>query len=350
MSKIITLFILLNISAFSSIYSQSEVFYKNGLSKQSAGLHDNAIVEFTKAIIGNEAAVQKYLVKWNDFQKNSKFENAEKNIEAPPVDIALAKPYYHRGVSYAALKMKEEAIQDFTTAININQKFAKSFYERGRLLWDSGKKYEGCSDLSSAKSLGDTLSVDLFDNKFCWSEAVTYYKNAQSSIKLKQYSKAFDLITKSIQLSPDSAVYYGVRGMCYLGMEKLDLAFRDFDKAIAGSPNNIEALFGRGVAYYTKRKYQESFDDLNKAIQLDSKFSDAYLYRAYSCEGMNKVASAIYDYQQVQKLNPRDPIAYYRSGLLKNDNSNPKGACADFKKAAALGSAEAADYANGCDK
>ena len=70
--------------------------------------------------------------------------------------------------------------------------------------------------------------------------------------------------------------------------------------------------------------------------------------RAYACEGMNKVQSALYDYLQVQRLEPNDPIAYYKSALLKDANGDKKGACADFKKAASLNHAEAADYAKDC--
>jgi tetratricopeptide (TPR) repeat protein len=104
------------------------------------------------------------------------------------------------------------------------------------------------------------------------------------------------------------------------------------------------------VAYYNKNKWQESFDDLTKVINLDEKFSDAYLYRAYDCEGMQKNQSALYDYVQVQKLNPGSGLAFFKCGLLRSEMNDEAGACRDFKKAASLSYSEAMDYADRCDK
>jgi tetratricopeptide (TPR) repeat protein len=111
----------------------------------------------------------------------------------------------------------------------------------------------------------------------------------------------------------------------------------------------VDAYFYRGVAYYSKNKWQEAFDDLAKVILLDEKFSDAYLYRAYACEGMEKNTSALYDYQQVQHLKPKDGLAFFKSGLLRSAMNDAQGACNDFKKAASMGYAEARDYADKCN-
>lgn len=330
------------------LFSQTSSPLTTGLDKQKEGKHEQAITIFSEAILKNAPEVQAFIKKWDEYSKFSEFEQAEKGMELPLIEAALAKPYHVRGVSYAAIKKNDEALNDLSTAIKIDPKSARSYYERGKILWALGKKFEGCSDLGMAKVLGDTLAGDLYEEKFCWSEAITFYNDAMSGLKLNQYDAAMEFIRKAIQICPDSATFYAVRGKCYAGMGKLDLAFQDFDKAIAASPNNKDAYFGRGLAFYSKRKFQEAFDDLDKAIRINATFADAYLYRAYACEGMNKVQSALYDYQQVQRLKPKDPLAYYKSGLLKNENGDTKGACADFKKAASLDHSEAADYAKSC--
>lgn len=330
------------------LFAQDDPALKSGMAKQKEGKHDLAVTEFTNVIQKYDAEVQTFVKKWDEYSKISVFERAEKGIEAPPIEVSYAKAYYLRGVSYAALRRNDEALNDFTIATKVNPKLAAAFYERGRIYWLQDKKFEGCCDLGTARALGDSLAQVLFDEKFCWNEAVIYYKDAISKLKLNQYEGALELIQKSVDICPDSATYIAVRGKCYGGMGKLDLAFNDFSKALKLSPNNKEAFFGRGLANYQKRDFQAAFDDLDQAIQMDAKLIDAYLYRAYACEGMGKVQSALYDYQQVQKLRPYDPLAFYKSGLLKNENGDPKGACVDFKKAAAMGHQEAADYAKSC--
>lgn len=344
-SYFLVLFLFLCINQLSA---QTDPLITNGKARQKEGKHEQAILDFTEAIKKNDTEVQAFLKKWDELQKISEFERAEKGLEAPPVQAAFALPYYLRGISYVLSNKKDEALNDFSTAIKIDPRSSGAYFERGKILWESGKKFEGCYDLGMAKSLGDTVARDLFDEKFCWNEAAGFYKEALSKLKLNQYEVALELIQRSIQLCPDSATYFLIRGKCYLGMGKLDLAFPDLDKAISAMPNSAEAYFSRGVAFYTKRKFQEAFEDLDKALRINDRFVDAYLHRAYACEGLNKVQSALYDYQQVQRIKPNDPYAYYKSALLKNDNGDPKGACLDFKKAASLGHAEAADYAKSC--
>ena len=332
----------------SLLFSQTDPSLASGLAKQKEGKNDLAIVDFSDAIKKHETEVQDFLKKWDDYSKVSVFDRAEKGIEAPPIEKAFAAAYYLRGVSNVAVHKNDDAMSDFNTAIKINPGSGAAYYERGKILFANGKKYEACCDLGLARSLGDSLAKEMFDEKFCWNEALLYYKDALSKLKMNQYEEALDLIQRSINLCPDSVRLLIVRGKCYTGMGKLDLAFTDFDKVIAALPDNYDAYFGRGLAFYNKRKYEESFRDLDKSIHLYEGFADAYLYRAYVCEGMNKVQSAIYDYQQVQRLKPNDALAFYKSGLLKNDNGDPKGACADFRKATALGSADASDYLKSC--
>lgn len=329
-------------------FSQKDASLSSGLAKQQEGNHQQAISDFSESISKNAAEVQAYIKKWDEAMKFTEFERAEKGIELPKIEAALAKPYHARGVSNAAIFKNEAALSDLNTAIKMDPKFARSYYERGKVLWSMGKKFEGCSDLGTAKVMGDSIAKDLYEERFCWSEAITFYKDAISKLRLNQHEEAMDFIQKAIRICPDSASFYAVRGKCYTGMGKLDLAFPDFDKAISASANNAEAYFGRGMAFMEKRKFQEAFNDFDKAIKINERYADAYLNRAYACERMNKIQSALYDYLQVQRLKPNDPLAFFKSALLKDTNGDKNGACLDFKKAASLNHSEAADYAKDC--
>ena len=325
--------------------AQPNAQLESGIKKQKAGSHAEAIEDFTAVIKKNDTEVQKYLKLLADYEKIPAFERADKGIEAPAADAALAQPYYLRGYSYSYSGKNAEAMEDFNTAVKINPKLGAAYFQRGKLLWTTGKKDEGCIDFGMAGSLKDSSAREMFEDKFCWKEAVAAYDNASSKIKLSDFQGVLDVIQPAIKLCPDSAEYLGMRGRAYLGLGKYDLAMLDFDKAIALGQKNFSAYYGRGCAFVSKNKYQEAFDDLSKAIESNEKFADAYMNRAYACEGMQKNQSALYDYLQAQKLRPGDPAAFYKSGLLKNEMNDKIGACKDFKRAAALGSTEAQDYA-----
>lgn len=319
-----------------------------GKQKLNSGNPDSAIIFFDNVIRTNETKVQDYIKRYNELSKFTEFEREEKGLDMPKIDTSYAYSYYLRSYANLARKKNNEALDDLNTTIMIDSKLAGAYRERGKLLWLNGQKDKGCMDFKMAITLHDSLSKGLFDDKFCWDEAVHAKTEAGTKLALNQFEEALNKIQIALFLFPDSASYLTLRGKCYFGMKKNDLAFMDFDKAISLAPNNLDALYGRGVAYYMKNKYQQAFDDFSKAITVNDAFADAYLYRAYTCEGMQKNLSAIYDYKQVQRLKPRDPLAYYKSGLLKNDTGDKKGACADFVKAASLGSSEASDFVGQC--
>jgi tetratricopeptide (TPR) repeat protein len=317
---------------------------ESGKIKQHAGNHTGAIEDFTSAINQHADEVKKFLKMLDDYNAISSFEKEENGLEIPKTDENFAVPYYLRGYSYSVTGKNTEAMSDFTTAIKINPKLGAAYYERGKLLWAIGKRDEGCIDLGMAASLKDTMGQEMYDEKFCWKEAVNAAREAHAKIMLSDFKAALDLIEKAVKLCPDSANYLGLRGRAYFGLGKTSLVMQDFDKAIAMKQKSFDAYLGRGMMFYSKNMYQEAFDDLSKALAINDKEPDAYLYRAYACEGMQKNQSAIFDYSMVQKLKPADALAFYKSALLKLEMGDTAGACREFRRAASMGHSEAQDY------
>jgi tetratricopeptide (TPR) repeat protein len=336
---------------FSSLtFSQADVNIDNGLVKRKSGNHNGAIYDFGLSIKEHSTETQKYLTALEEYNKVPDFEKAEKGLEAPQVDAKLANAYLLRGQSYSNMGKNDDAMNDFNTAVKIDSKMGAAYYERGRILWTTGKKDEGCIELGIAASLKDSLAKEAFDEKFCWKEAVANSSEAASKLRLNDYQGALDKIGPAIRLCPDSARYLGIRGRALFGLGKTDLAMKDFDKAIAMNQNSLDAYLGRGMAHYLKNKHSEACADLSKVIDMDNKQVDAYLYRAYACEGMDKNTSALFDYQQVQRLKPGDAMPFMKSASLRGAMNDPKGACNDYKRAAALGNSEAIDLYEKCSK
>src|ERR1035437_10801 len=180
---------IISVSAFmltmiGASYSQQDSLLLSGKVKQKKGNYIEAISDFTNAIKRNEAEVQLYIKKFDEYNKFTDFEKAEKELNKPKIDSSFSIPYYLRGISYSYTGKETEAMDDLNAAIKINSKLGAAYYERGRIKHNSGKKDEGCIDLGTASSLGDTSAKEMFDEKFCWNEAVAANKEAVTKLKL----------------------------------------------------------------------------------------------------------------------------------------------------------------------
>lgn len=65
-----------------------------------------------------------------------------------------AKEYYNRGLAKEELKDYSDAIADYSTAIEIDPKYAITYYFRGLAKLKLGQKDSGCLDFSKAGELG----------------------------------------------------------------------------------------------------------------------------------------------------------------------------------------------------
>ncbi len=162
----------------------------------------------------------------NENKLNEAIDNYTKAIELNP---AFAGAYNNRGAIYADQKKYDSAINDYNKAINLNPAFAGAYNNRGAIYADQ-KKY----DLATA-----------------------------------DYNKAIDL-------NPDYAEAYHNRGILYKDQKKYDLAINDYNKAINLNPAFAEAYNNRGAIYAEQKKYDLATTDYNKAIDLNPDFAGAY--------------------------------------------------------------------------
>ena len=341
------LFVTIYISSFAQ-GGKYEAFMKTGQEKLDDKDYSGAYFDFNGALSVKLTEINKYLKIRKEYDNLSEFEKASlesAEIYAPRNDYA--QPYYYRGLASAGLGKKEEAMQDFETAIYCDAKYAGPYYERGKLKYDKGDKDGGCIDIRTAGDYGSAAAKEYFEDKFCWNSSINYSREGTTKLNLKQYDAAISDFNIAIKLNPDSAGNYARRGSCYYGSGKFSNAISDFNRAIDISPNISEYYYQRGLAYYSWERYKEAFADFSKALSFDGNYIDALMYRAASCEGMGNWKSAIYDYGQVIRVKPEDGLGYFKRALAKQEVKD-KTACTDFKKAAALGHEEAQDYANGC--
>ncbi len=129
--------------------------------------------------------------------QDGKFESA---IEKINKSLELKKdweiPYFYRAVANQALENFDEAMLDYTKALQINDKMTDAYYNRAKITL-SRKDIENPDIEKAVSDLQKALELDpkFIDALFAMAAA---YK------KLKEYHKALEYLEKLIQLEPDA--------------------------------------------------------------------------------------------------------------------------------------------------
>lgn len=105
-------------------------------------------------------------------------------------------PYFYRAVAYQALEDFDEAILDYTKALQLNEKMTDAYYNRAKILL-SRKDIEN-PDINRAVS--DLEKALEFDPNFI--EAL--YAMAAAQKKLEKYNEALTYLDRLLEIEPEA--------------------------------------------------------------------------------------------------------------------------------------------------
>ena len=124
----------------------------------------------------------------------------EEGIEKINKSLELKKdweiPYFYRAVAHQALENFDEAILDYTKALEINDKMTDAYYNRAKILL-SRKDIENPDINRAISDLEQALSLD--EN---FAEAL--YAMGAAQKKIENYQKAIEYLDKAINIQPDA--------------------------------------------------------------------------------------------------------------------------------------------------
>ena len=105
-----------------------------------------------------------------------------------------------------------------------------------------------------------------------------------------------------IELDPDDAQAFVLRGCIFDEMKELDKAFVDYDHAIYLDPRCTDAYINRGMAYYDMGLYEAGSANASKAILLEPGLGEGYLSRAMCLAKLSRHAEAEVDLDRAFNL------------------------------------------------
>jgi tetratricopeptide (TPR) repeat protein len=122
-------------------------------------------------------------------------------------------------------------------------------------------------------------------------------------LRIQDWDQALEWANKLVDLLPDAAGSYNLRGRVYLGKSDYTLATYNFSKATQLYPNSLDARFGMAETYRMKSE-DGAITFLNEAVDKAPKAPDAYVQRAYMYLNMSENVKARADIDQALQLDP----------------------------------------------
>ncbi len=168
-----------------------------------------------------------------------------------------------RGLAYKEKGKYDEAISDYSKALEINPRDAEAYYNRGIVYNRKGQYDEAISDFSKALEINQRY-------------ALAYQNRGIAHDNKGEYDQAISDYTKALEINPKASVAYRQRGNAYFNKREYDSAISEFSKAIDINPKDAVAYTYRADAYEKQARYKEAILDYNKAIEIDSKYVLAY--------------------------------------------------------------------------
>ena len=152
-----------------------------------------------------------------------------------------------------------KAIEDFNKAIELDNKFALAYNNRGMVYLNKKEYDKAIEDFNKA--------IEYFDKAIEFAFAFAYSNRGLAYFNKKEYDKAIEDFNKAIELDNKFALAYNNRGIVYLDRNKkdeYDKAIEDFNKAIELDNEFALAYGNRGLAYFYKKEYVKAFNNFKK--------------------------------------------------------------------------------------
>ena len=161
--------------------------------------------------------------------------------------------------------------------------------------------------------------------------------------KIKEAQKLYE---ETVKNKNDDYLVLSLLATTFLQLKDYKKAIENFTKSINLNPKYPESFNNRGIAYAEIQNYRLAIKDYNDAINLNKNYFSPYINKGIALKNSQKFNQAIDCFKICIKINPKDPGVYNNLGnlyvkLKKNDE-----AYLAFEKAIILKNDFAQAYSN----
>ena len=276
--------------------------------------------------------LRKYNAQWDKLNENQEMQKALQEMNAAEQkeekqrekeELLTAQDYFRRGFRASSEGHTQEAVKEYSKAIELDPSFASAYHNRGILYNNLGEQQKALDDYNKAIELDPSYA-------FAYNGRGNVYRG------FGERQKALDDYNKAIELDPSFAYAYNGRGNVYSDLGEQQKALEDYNKAIELDSSYAHAYNGRGNVYSDLGEQQKALEDYNKAIELDPIHKFAYRNRGLLYSKLGNLEAAVKDYTQAIQLDPKYKNAYLNRADAYSALGQESLAEADRKAAAEL--------------
>ncbi|MBI2580504.1 tetratricopeptide repeat protein [Candidatus Woesearchaeota archaeon] len=153
-------------------------------------------------------------------------------------------------------------------------------------------------------SEGNSHYAQLFasDVDFANYEALRSYNLSRSLLYRGKVSEAIKAASDALELNPDFAEAYNLRGRCFRVLNDWETALPDFEMAAKLKPDFGEAYRNIGNSYYYLDRTGEMVTMFTKAVELMQHSALAWNNRGYAYQRLGMFRQAVEDHQRAIQL------------------------------------------------
>lgn len=175
-----------------------------------------------------------------------------------------------------------------------------------------------------------------------------YALKAQILLTARRIPEALTTVNRAIELSPDYALAYWLRGLIRMHEHDPAAALLDFEHVLKiedQDPNLIvQAQANRGMAKADLGRYAEAIDDLNAAIEARPTAFAERQFRAGALLALNRLEAAQADIEMLEAADPQNSLTLRLRGELWLKRQRPERARAALDQAIGRNSRDAIAY------
>ncbi len=300
---------------------------------------------------------KQYMKAGEEFARKMSLEDAiDQFTKAIELDPDFDKAYIQRAIAYSKLEDYKKAAQDFDRAIVFNEK-------DGELYYLSGSCYYQLEEYQIALERY-TRAIDLKNN---FQEA--YQERSVVLMELRRYQEALEDCRKCLKIKEDEKGYFNL-AQVYEKLEMYPESEEAYRRSIEENPRVIETHFALAQMLYSTEDYSNAYASVTQVLQLDPGSLEGILlqsqilaaqknypkaievlsmasieypdeprifrYRGDYYRALNQAANAIIDYTRAIELDPGMADVYYKRAGAYEVTRDYKEALVDYEKLLAM--------------
>ncbi|XP_059812571.1 uncharacterized protein ttc6 [Hypanus sabinus] len=350
----------------------AKAYYQRGLCRMK--LHEiNCIYDFHRALAINPGLFEVYLSRAVYYAMQRRYLKGILSCnEALKLQPQSVRAFLCRGALKYCAKVYHLAINDLTTAININETCILGYFNRAVCYQQTNDFQKALKDYGIVRLLGSRkkLNLKVLINRGLLYLRMEDYYNASQDFKaaivedpknplihhavaicyhkIHYFEEAVNYFNQAVNLDPFFVdAYYG-RGNVYMDSGHpagIKQAQKDFVRALHLNPKCVKARLNLGYNLQVLGKFQKAWIHFAIAIDVDPKFQDAYEGRAVINLQMNNTFGALQDINAALKIYNSAKLLTNR-GVISQFMGDLSNAMSDYKRAIALNPSYSLAYFN----